>query len=260
MLEDGVDAERVNRSDWDAEADAYQAAHGEFLRDVGFVWSPEGLDEERARLLGDVSTLTGRRALEVGCGAGQCARWLRSRGVQVVGIDLSVRMLQHSRRIDDATGIAVPVVCATTTAIPLDDATFDLAFSAFGALPFVIDVDKALREVARVLRPAARFVFAVSHPVRWMFRDDPTESGLQVVRSYFDRTPYVERDGSGRPSYLEAHRTLGDWVRALVAAGFVLDDLVEPPWPDGHERVWGGWGPVRGRLLPGTAIFCCTRS
>jgi hypothetical protein len=33
-------------------------------------------------------------------------------------------------------------------------------------------------------------------------------------------------------------------------------DLVEPEWPAGHDRVWGGWGPERGRWLPGTAIFC----
>ena len=34
--------------------------------------------------------------------------------------------------------------------------------------------------------------------------------------------------------------------------------LLEPEWPEGHDRVWGGWGPERGRLLPGTAIFTAT--
>ena len=60
---------RANRGDWDRSADEYQAVHGEFLRDVGFVWSPEGLDEADAHLLGDVA---GKRVVEVGCGAGQC--------------------------------------------------------------------------------------------------------------------------------------------------------------------------------------------
>ena len=46
----------------------------------------------------------------------------------------------------------------------------------------------------------------------------------------------------------------------IVAAGFRLVDLVEPEWPDGHDRVWGGWSPLRGRLIPGTAIFVCERS
>jgi hypothetical protein len=44
-------------------------------------------------------------------------------------------------------------------------------------------------------------------------------------------------------------------VRVLAAHGFVLCDLLEPEWPPGHYRVWGGWGPVRGALIPGTAIF-----
>jgi hypothetical protein len=54
---------------------------------------------------------------------------------------------------------------------------------------------------------------------------------------------------------VEHHRTLGDWVRLLAGSGFRITDLLEPEWPEGHDRVWGGWGPVRGRLIPGTAIF-----
>lgn len=46
---------RAGRRWWDGAADAYQFEHGDFLRDVGFVWSPEGVDEARARLLGDVA-------------------------------------------------------------------------------------------------------------------------------------------------------------------------------------------------------------
>ncbi len=85
--------------------------------------------------------------------------------------------------------------------------------------------------------------------------DDPSAEGLVVTSSYWDRTPYVEQDSSGEVTYVEHHRTVGDWVRILASNGFVLEDLVEPEWPEGHDRVWGGWGPVRGALIPGTAIF-----
>jgi hypothetical protein len=79
-----------------------------------------------------------------------------------------------------------------------------------------------------------------------------------VVReSYFDRRPYVEAAADGRALYAEHHRTLGDRVRDVVTAGFTLTDLVEPEWPDGNDQVWGGWSPLRGRLVPGTAIFVC---
>lgn len=250
-----AETSRANRGWWDGAADDYQAEHGGFLRDDGFIWCPEGLDEADARLLGEVA---GRRVLEIGCGAGQCGRWLATQGAIVTGLDLSYRQLQHSRRIDLGTGTALPVVQADAEALPYRDGSFDLACSAFGALPFVADAGAVLAEVRRVLRPGGRFVFSVSHPIRWAFPDDPGPRGLTADRSYFDRTPYVELSG-GTPSYVEHHRTMGDWVSLIVSAGLVLTGLVEPEWPEGHERLWGGWSPLRGRVLPGTAIFSCTR-
>jgi SAM-dependent methyltransferase len=246
----------ANRKWWDNAADDYQAEHGNFLRDDGFIWCPEGLDEAQAQLLGPV---TGRRILEVGCGAAQCARWLLDNGAQPVGVDLSIRQLRHSQRIDrarDRDHRSVPVAVADAGQLPFAADSFDLACSAFGALPFVADSAAVLRDIARVLRPGGRFVFSVSHPVRWAFPDDPGARGLTVTNSYFDRTPYVERH-DGVVSYVEHHRTIGDRVREINQAGFRLVDLVEPSWPEGHHRVWGGWSPLRGRLLPGTAIFVC---
>jgi SAM-dependent methyltransferase len=247
---------RANRRWWDGAADDYQAEHGDFLRDDGFVWCPEGLDEADAHLLGDVA---GRRVLEVGCGAAQCARWLVRRGARVAAFDLSHRMLQHARRIDAETGVVTPLVQADAQRLPFADASFDVACSAYGAVPFVADSAAVMREVARVLRPGGRWVFSVTHPVRWSFPDDPGEGGLVARDSYFDRRPYVEQDERGVATYVEHHRTLGDRVRELVAAGLALIDLVEPEWPAGHGQEWGGWSPTRGRILPGTAIFVCTK-
>ena len=59
--------------------------------------------------------------------------------------------------------------------------------------------------------------------------------------------------------YVEHHRTLGDRVRDVVAGGFRLVDLVEPEWPAWNTQEWGGWSPLRGNLIPGTAIFVCER-
>ena len=249
------ETQRANRRDWDGYADEYQATHGAFLRDTGFVWSPEGVDEADVRVLGDV---TGLRVLEVGCGAAQCARWLGGRGARPVGLDLSERQLQHSRRIDEETGHRVPVVAGTATDLPFPDRSFDVVFSAFGALQFVGDAGRAVAEAARVLVPGGRFAFSITHPVRWTMPDDPSSAGLVVTGSYWDRTPYVEEDDEGRVAYVEHHRTLGDWVGHLVAHGFRITRLLEPEWPAGHERVWGGWGPARGRLVPGTAILGAT--
>jgi len=250
------DGGRAGRGWWDANAVEYLDEHGEFLGDADFCWCPEGLREADAHLLGDV---VGRDVLEVGAGAGQCSRWLRVRGARSVATDVSAGMLTAGRALDAATGVVVPALQADARALPFADASFDCVFTAFGALPFVPDPGRVHGEVARVLRPGGRWVFAVTHPVRWAFPDDPSERGLTATRSYFDHTPYVETDGSGRVDYAEYHRTLGDHVADVVAAGLVLERLVEPTWPAGHDRTWGGWGPVRGALLPGTAIFVTRR-
>jgi ubiquinone/menaquinone biosynthesis C-methylase UbiE len=153
----------------------------------------------------------------------------------------------------------VPVVLADATDLPFGDAVFDLACSAYGAVPFVADSARVMREVARVLRPGGRWVFSVSHPLRWCLPDDPGPAGLTVSESYFDRRPYVEVAADARAVYAEHHRTMSDRVREILGAGMWLSDLIEPEWPEGHERTWGGWSPLRGRLIPGTAIFCCEK-
>ncbi|MDX2969687.1 methyltransferase domain-containing protein [Kribbella solani] len=243
---------RASRAYWDSAADEYLAEHGEFLGDDRFIWCPEGVDEEAAQLLGPAR---GKRVLEVGCGAAQCSRWLVGQGADVVAFDISVEQLRVSKALDTRTGTAVRTVAADAVALPYRDSTFDLACSAFGALPFVADVGTAFGELHRVLKPGGLLVFSVTHPLRWALPDDPSEAGLRITQSYFDRRPYVELDPAGTPVYAEHHRTLGDWVRELTGAGFVIDDLLEPEWPAGHDLVWGGWGPVRGRVVPGTAIW-----
>lgn len=241
---------------WDANAPEYLAEHGEFLGPADFRWCPEGLREAEVGLLGPVA---GRDVLEIGAGAAQCSRWLVGQGARVVASDISAGMLAAALDLDRRTGVPVPSVQADARALPFAEASFDVVFTAFGALPFVPDPVRVHQEVARVLRPGGRWVAAVPHPHRWAFPDDPGAGGLTATRSYFDRRPYVETDGTGAVEYAEYHRTMADHVADLVTAGFALEALVEPEWPAGHERVWGGWGPVRGAQLPGTAILVSRR-
>ena len=249
---DTPESRRAMRSWWDGQADDYYAEHGAFLGDADFLWCPENLREGSAHLLGEVA---GRDVLEVGCGGAQCGRWLVTQGARVVAFDLSAGQLGRARMLNARTGIGVPLVQADATRLPFAAEEFDLACSAYGAVPFVADSAGVMREVARVLRPGGRWVFATTHPFRWCFRDDPGPGGLVVEDSYFDRRAYVEQDDNGVATYVEHHRTIGDRIREVVAAGLVVEDLVEPEWPEDHDAPWGQWSPLRGRLMPGTAIF-----
>jgi SAM-dependent methyltransferase len=248
---------RANRRWWDGEADAYHAEHGQFLGEADFVWCPERLREADARLLGDVR---GKRVLEVGCGSAMCSRWLAGQGARPVASDVSAGMLRHARLGADRTGVCVPLAQADAQYLPFADASFEVVFTAFGAVPFVADSARVMREAARVLVPGGRWVFATTHPIRWIFPDDPGPDGLTATMPYWDRTPYVEYAESGEAVYVEHHRTLSDRVREIAAAGFRLVDIVEPEWPPGHSEIWGQWSPLRGAILPGTAIYVCELS
>jgi SAM-dependent methyltransferase len=252
---------RASRAGWDSYADEYQSEHGAYLGGpdgVRFLWGPEGLDEASARLLGPTATWTGRLALEIGGGAAQCARWLaQSEGAQVVSFDISGRQIAHAQSLQERHPVAPPVLLVEADAglLPFGDATFDLAFSAHGGIAFHEDVTALLIDTARVLKPGGRMVVSVPHPIRWMLPDAPGEDGLRIIRSYFDPVPYVEQDDQGRATYVEHHHTLEDLLTAVIVAGLHLDLVHEVRWPDDLDRVWGGWGPVSGRMVPRTLIL-----
>jgi len=130
-----AESARANRSWWDAEAAAYLAEHGSFLGPsrgaAGFVWGPEGLTEDEAGLLGDV---TGAAVLEVGAGAAQCSRWLLAHGARPIALDLSMAMLAAGRRLGDDAVPGPPLVQADAARLPFADRSFDHAMALLLAL------------------------------------------------------------------------------------------------------------------------------
>lgn len=253
------EARRASRHWWDGSADEYLAEHVSDLGEVDLLWCPEGLRESEAQLLGPVESLRGKRILEVGCGSAPVARWLAQAGAHPVGFDLSGGMLRHALAANARTGLDVPLVQADASAMPFAGESFDLVVSSFGAIAFVAHPELVMQEACRVLRPGGLFVFSTNHPIRWVLPDSPDPADLTVRSSYFDPAAYVEIDTARRPTYVETHRTMSQRVRDILAAGFRLEDLIEPEWTPGRQIVWGQWSPERGALVPGTVIFSCRK-
>jgi SAM-dependent methyltransferase len=103
-----------------------------------------------------VAEVEPRSVLEVGCGEGELAeRVQRDLGIRVVAVDQSERMVELTR----ARGVDARV--GDVTELPFEDGSFDVAVAAW-MLYHVRELDRAVRELARVLRHGGRLVAATN--------------------------------------------------------------------------------------------------
>ena len=105
--------------------------------------------------------LNGRRVLDVGSGKGRFARVLKERhpGASIVAFDLAEAMLRH------VPGGIYP--CAgSMTALPFPSAAFDCAY-ATESLEHAVDIDTAVAEMCRVLKPGGRIVIIDKNKQQW---------------------------------------------------------------------------------------------
>ncbi|HEX5494976.1 MAG TPA: class I SAM-dependent methyltransferase [Mycobacteriales bacterium] len=152
-------------------------------------------------------------ALELGCGTGFFLLNLMQAGVAGRGFvtDISPGMVQVALRNARGLGLDVSGRVADAETIPYHDGTFDLVVG-HAVLHHIPDVERALREVLRVLRPGGRFVFA-GEPTRygdviarrlsrftWWATTNVTRLG--PLRGW--RRPQRELDASSRAAELEA--------------------------------------------------------
>jgi demethylmenaquinone methyltransferase/2-methoxy-6-polyprenyl-1,4-benzoquinol methylase len=111
-----------------------------------------GLDRRWRRLTIEAAVHPGDSVLDACCGTGDLAVAAGRRGAaRVVGLDFSERMLERAARKSDT----VEWVRGDLLALPFPDGTFDAATVGFGVRN-VADLDRALRELRRVLRPGGR--------------------------------------------------------------------------------------------------------
>jgi demethylmenaquinone methyltransferase/2-methoxy-6-polyprenyl-1,4-benzoquinol methylase len=107
----------------------------------------------KARLVSMAHVQAGERALDLACGTGDIALAVAARGARTVGLDITHRMLQLAcKRSRDAGWIT-----GDMTSLPFRSASFDLVTTGYG-LRNVPDLEAALDEIARVLKPRGRLL------------------------------------------------------------------------------------------------------
>jgi SAM-dependent methyltransferase len=237
-----------NRAFWDADADAYQAAHGDALARAPLAWGAYRIPESDLQVLGD---LTGRRVLELGCGAAQWSIALAADGLDIVGLDVSFGQLRHARAAD----ATLPLVQASGEQLPFTDAAFDVVFCDHGALSFC-DPEVSVAECARLLRPGGLLAFCCTHPLLYLTWDDGREQQtrkLQIDYAELGRMPLAE-------GTIDWVLPAGAWVQVLRRNRFEIENLVELCAPAGATTTYSDFAPPKwARRWPAEWIWTARR-
>jgi SAM-dependent methyltransferase len=215
----------MNNDVWDRIA----ARRGASAETETVTYGPDMPTEADLRLCGDVK---GKRVLDLGCGAGENAIAFSKQGAHVIAIDRSLAQLSLARKQADATEVRVEWHDSDAADLAFLRAdSIDLAFAS-GVLGEIEDIDRVFRQVHRVLRPGASFVFSFDHPMTLAVGREHDAPGalplgsLEVRRSYFDKAPVeVIRDDE---RILVFPRTIADVFTALHRAGYRVDGFFEP--------------------------------
>ncbi len=162
-------------------------------------------------------------ACDLGCGPGQIARYLHSRGVQARGVDLSPAMVQRARALNSG----IEFVQGDMRSLPIEDGTFG-GIAAFYSIIHIPrrEVVEVLHELKRVLQPGGLLLLAfhigdeVVHLDEWwgrrvsvdfvFFRPDEmkswlTEAGFEIVETV-EREPRPEVEYQTRRAYIFAEK------------------------------------------------------
>lgn len=207
---------RVTDTGWDQSAAAWLNTIGED-GDFGRV---AVLDP----VMSGLAARFGGKALDVGCGEGRFVRMLKAQGFDAVGIDPTVALIKAARERDPGGDYQV----AGAEALPFEAAAFDLVTS-YLSLCDIEQMDAALAEMVRVLKPGGHFLFANLSSINtagvWK------KGLLGEARHYAIDDYMVERTVRQRWNGIDIvnwHRPFSFYMQRLLKLGLTLRHFDEP--------------------------------
>ena len=186
---------------------------------------PHNAYYDRPNTLSLAGEVTGKKVLDAACGPGKYAEILLAQGADVVGFDLSPRMVELAKkRNPDKGNFFVQDLGEPLTQCV--DQSFDLVICAL-AIHYLEDWGPTIREFHRVLKPNGSLVISMEHPF--------FDYHYYGSERYFD-TVAVSAEWSGFGKVVEVfgyRRPLGACIQPLTQNGFYIDELIEPkPVPE----------------------------
>lgn len=178
----------------------------------------------------------GRRTLEVGCGEGRVTRDLVKRGHRVTACDSTFELLKLASDADKTSDY----LRSDAAALPFASESFDLTIF-YNSLMDIDDMDGAVREAARVLRPGGKMCACVTHPIpeAGRFASNEPDSPFLIEGTYLGARRWldlpVERNGL-QMTFAGWAYPLEGYFTVLEHEGFAVEALREPqhtteePW------------------------------
>jgi 2-polyprenyl-3-methyl-5-hydroxy-6-metoxy-1,4-benzoquinol methylase len=267
------------RASWNYATALHNQHKGDQAQRLRQGWDP--LFPEELDLLGP---LAGRELVHLQCNSGQDSLALARHGANVVGVDFSDEAIAFAQNLARESQISARFECSEVVSwCEKSTARFDLAFSSYGAVGWLPDVQAWARGIANVLKPGASFIYVEFHPVLWSVGEDFALHGDSYFLTDALCEPvgdYVANSGTalGATESTQAaansivatswQHTLGDIVSALAAAGLRLEVLREYPYANGcrvHKGLVAGEGrrwhwPSTVAAIPLMFGLRCTKS
>jgi len=220
--ERGEDARLISRMNTPISRRPVHFPIGAELPSDRVVYGPDIVDDTDLRLLGDVA---GKRVLQLGSHEGHTAITLHRRGARVIVVEPSAERVAASRWAFGQADARIELLetdFAELAAVRAD--SIDLAVSIY-SLAGVDDLARVFRQVHRVLRQEAPFVFSLPHPAFSMI-DPASDEPLRVRRSYWDHSPRNWTSGDHHGT--DHTHTISDLFTQLGRTNFRVDTLLEP--------------------------------
>ncbi|TKJ43332.1 SAM-dependent methyltransferase [candidate division TA06 bacterium B3_TA06] len=186
--------------------------------------------------MGDIN---GKKVLDAGCGEGYNTRIMAQKGAQVIGVDISSRMIELAQEEEQRNPLGISYHVASFSNLPpFESESFDMVVS-FMALMDAPDYEGAVGEFFRVLRKGGELYFSISHPcfmtkeINWI-EDEQGHPVSIVISDYFSPEPYEEcwkfpsSENPEKFTIIYFPRTLSAYLNGLINAGFVLKRIAEP--------------------------------